>query len=94
MEKAMTSKDVEQELDREPFVPLRLHLVSGKTMRIANPSTAWLMQNALLIFQNAHPGRSRVDGYDVIALRNIERIEQTGTRRAGPKNGQGSSKAR
>ena len=85
----MTSKDVQGELLREPFVPLKLHLVSGKTMRVPNPSAAWLMQNALLIFQNAHPGRSRVDGYDVVALRNIERIEQMGTRRSGPKNGAG-----
>jgi hypothetical protein len=34
------------------------------------------MQNAVLVFQNIQPGRPRVDGYDVISLRNIERIEQ------------------
>ena len=72
----MTSKDLENELDREPFVPLQLHLVSGKAVAIPAARAAWLMQNSVLVFQNIQPGRSRVDGYDVIALRNIERIEQ------------------
>ena len=72
----MTSKDLESELVREPFVPLQLHLVSGKTVAIPAARAAWLMQNAVLIFQNIKPGRQRVDGYDVIALGNIERIEQ------------------
>ncbi len=72
----MTSKDVETELERDPFVPLALHLVSGKVVQVPSPGAAWLMQNAILVFQNARPGRVRVDGYDVIALRNIERVEQ------------------
>jgi hypothetical protein len=33
-ENSMTSKDLENELVREPFVPLQLHLVSGKTVAI------------------------------------------------------------
>ena len=72
----MTSKDLEAELIREPFVPLRLHLVSGKSVEVPRSGVAWLMQNAVLVFQNAKVGRAMVDGYDVIALRNIERVEQ------------------
>ncbi len=72
----MTSKDVETELERDPFVPLALHLVSGKVVLVPVPGAAWLMQNAILVFQNLHPGRARVDGYDIVALRNIERIEE------------------
>ena len=72
----MTSKDVEGELLREPFVPLKLHLVSGKTVNIGWPGMAWLLQNSILVFQNTRPGLPRAEGYDVIALRNIERIEQ------------------
>ena len=75
----MTSNDLETELARDPFIPLKLHLVSGKTLDIATARAAWLMQNALLVFQNVRPGRARVDRYDVIALRNIERIEQLPT---------------
>jgi hypothetical protein len=77
----MTSKDIETELERDPFVPLRLHLVSGKTIDIPFPGVAWLMQNGLLVFHGAKPERAKVEGYDVIALRNIERIEQRPTRR-------------
>ena len=72
----MTSKDLEAELLKDPFVPLRLHLVSGKTIDIPRQGVAWMMQNAVLVFQNAQPGRTRATGYDVIAYRNIERLEQ------------------
>jgi hypothetical protein len=77
----MTAKEMEAELTREPFVPLRLHLVSGKSVEVPRAGVAWLMQNAVLVFQNAKVGRAMVDGYDVIALRNIERVEQRVGRR-------------
>jgi hypothetical protein len=38
----MTSEDVKQELERDPFVPLRLHLASGKTIDVPYPNTPWL----------------------------------------------------
>jgi len=41
----MTPEDIKQELEREPFVPLRLHLSSGQTMDILYTGTAWLRQN-------------------------------------------------
>lgn len=72
----MTPKNVEAELERDPFIPLRLHLVSGKVVKVPAPGVAWLMQNSILVFQNVKPGKAKVGGYDVIALRNIERIEQ------------------
>jgi hypothetical protein len=72
----MTTKDIEGELEKQPFIPLRVHLVSGKTIDIPFSNAAWLLQNALLVFQHARPGKVRIDGYDVIALRNIERVEQ------------------
>ena len=34
------------------------------------------MQNALLVLQRRQPGRVRLEGYDVLSFRNIERIEQ------------------
>lgn len=72
----MTSKDLQAELEKTPYVPLRVYLVSGKTIDIPHPGGGWLMQNALLVFQNTKAGSYRVGGYDVIALRNIERVEQ------------------
>jgi hypothetical protein len=75
----MTSEDVLQELQREPFVPLRLHLSSGKTMDIPYPNTAWIRQNTILIVHPLHAGTQAIGNYDVIALRLIERIEQIRT---------------
>ena len=73
----MTSEDILQELERQPFVPLRLHLTSGKTMDLPFPSSAWLRQNTLLVVHPEHAlSRRNAQEYDVIALRLIERIEQ------------------
>ena len=70
----MTSEDVRAELDKDPFIPFRVHLVSGKTVEVTNPAAGWMLQNALLVLQTARPG---VDaGYDVLSLRNIQRLEQ------------------
>jgi hypothetical protein len=71
----MTSEDVRSELEKDPFIPFRLHLVSGKTVDVTMPTAGLMLQNAILVLQ----APSRPDdepGYDVIALRNIERLEQ------------------
>ena len=41
----MTTEDVQQELERVPFVPLRLHLASGQKIDILYPNAAWVRQN-------------------------------------------------
>ena len=72
----MTSEDMRQELEKRPFIPLRLRLASGKTVDIAYEQTAWLQQNALLIVHPLAKGTVAIGKYEVIALRLIERIEQ------------------
>jgi len=73
----MTSEDVRSELEKHPFTPLRLHLVSGKSIEIVAPGQAWMLQNAVMIFPQAQAaGMSRDEGYDIVALRNIERLER------------------
>jgi hypothetical protein len=67
----MTSEDVRSELDRQPFRPLRLHLVSGKTIDVMATSQAFMLQNAVMIVPDP-----RAERYDIVALRNIERLEQ------------------
>jgi hypothetical protein len=69
----VTSEDLRSELEKQPFIPLRMHLVSGKTIDVGLPGVAWMLQNSVLIFHVPH---SRESGYDVVALRNIERLEQ------------------
>ncbi|MGH7178195.1 MAG: hypothetical protein ACREJC_12505 [Tepidisphaeraceae bacterium] len=72
----MSSEDMRQELERSPFVPLRLHLSSGQTIDLAYAGTAWVRQNTLLIVHPLAKGSVAIGNYDVIALRLIERIEQ------------------
>jgi hypothetical protein len=72
----MTTEDLRQELEREPFVPLRLHLSSGKTLDVEYPNSALVRQNTLLIVHRMAPGSAAIGNYDVVALRSIERIEQ------------------
>ena len=70
----MTSEDLRSELDKEPFLPLRLHLVSGKEVDVPAAGAAWMLQNAVMVLQD--PSGVTTSHYDVVALRNIERIEQ------------------
>jgi hypothetical protein len=72
----MTEEDVVAELEREPFYPFRLHLVSGKVLDVLGPNTAHPLTNALLVLRNPIVGTSRAEGYDVIAYYNIERLER------------------
>jgi hypothetical protein len=75
----MTGEDIKQELERDPFVPLRLHLASGKTIEIQYAGTAWIRQNTLLIVHPLRQGTQEIGSYDVVALRLIERVEQIRT---------------
>jgi hypothetical protein len=50
-------------------------MVSGKTVEIRISDEAWMLEYCVMILQRRQrPGDDT--GYDVIALRNIERIEQ------------------
>lgn len=81
----MTSEDIKQELEREPFVPIRLHLASGQKMDIEYPDSAFVRQNTLLIVHRLAPGSAAIGNYDVVAFRLIERIELLD--RAKPRGG-------
>jgi hypothetical protein len=67
----VTSEDLRSELETVPFRPLRIHLVSGKTVDIGREGQAFMLQNAVMIIPD--PAAER---YDIVALRNIERIER------------------
>lgn len=72
----MTEDDLIAKLEKEPFVPLRLHLVSGKVVDVLAPNGGHTLANSLLVLKNPTPGSPRAEGYDVVAYQNIERIEQ------------------
>ena len=73
----MTEEELIAELEKDPFVPLQLHLVSGKVVDVLGPNTAHPLQDSLLVLRNPQMGTAvRAEGYDVVAYSNIERIEQ------------------
>lgn len=71
----MTSEDIQAELEKEPFTPMRLHLVSGKTFDIVRAESAYLLQASLMVLQPRHADGEE-SGYDLLSLWNIERIER------------------
>jgi len=70
----MTTDDVKEELDREPFVPLRLHLSSRAKIDVEHANSAFVRQNTLLVVHRLAPNTSAIGDYDVVALPLIERI--------------------
>ena len=71
----MTSEDLRSELEKQPYRPLRLHLVSGNAVDVPSPDSAYMLQNAVVLLHPNVPEGTE-PGYDVVSLRNIERIEQ------------------
>lgn len=72
----MNEEELIAELQKDPFRPFRLHLVSGKVVDVLAPNAAHTLSNALLVLRNPTIGSPRAEGYDVVAYLNIERIEQ------------------
>jgi hypothetical protein len=71
----MTESELLGELQRDPFVPFRLHLVSGKVVDVLGPNAAHTLKKSLLVLRNPTIGSPRAESYDVVAYHNIERIE-------------------
>lgn len=72
----MTEEHIQEKLAVEPFKPLRLQLVSGKTFDVMRADAAMPLRDRLLVFRNLSTEGRRAEGYDIIAYSNIERIEQ------------------
>jgi hypothetical protein len=79
----MSPANVQAEVDRDPFVPLRFHVASGKTFVVRHPNSAFPMGHAVVVLHRLRPGSSAIGGYDEINLRQIEKIEQLHDRRNG-----------
>ncbi len=70
----MTADNVQSELEKKPFVPFRLHLASGKTVDVLTARSAFMLRHALMILHD--PRRATESGYNMVAIRNIEMLEQ------------------
>jgi hypothetical protein len=70
----MNPETLAAELDREPFIPLRLHLADGRTVDIRNPGLCFIARLSLYCFA-AKPHASLAEDVQVISVRHIVSIE-------------------
>jgi hypothetical protein len=72
----MTEDQILEEIETTSFKPLRLHLVSGKTLDVLRPDQVMPLRDRLLYFQNMTADRRAAETYNIVVYQNIERIEQ------------------
>lgn len=73
----MTPRAIDQELTREPFVPIRLFVSDGHSYEIRNPGLCLIVRGTLYIARTDRPSRVS-DDMDVIDCVHVTRIEQVG----------------
>jgi len=71
----MDKEAIRSELNREPFIPLRLHLKGGRTFDVPFRQVAHIVSSGVLVFIGLKEGTHSAKGYDRFAFANIERIE-------------------
>ncbi len=71
----MNPETLATELEREPFIPLRLHLSDGRTVDILNSGLCYIARLALYIFRVGRPRAALAEDVSVISLRHIVSIE-------------------
>ncbi len=64
------------ELEREPFVPLRLHLTDGRSVEIYNSGLCFIARQGLYVFRTDRPHAALADDVVLISLRHIVSLEQ------------------
>jgi hypothetical protein len=71
----MTAEALDQELSRDPFVPIRLHLSNGQTVDVTNPGLAFIARMALYVARTDRPESRIMDDFRMISLRHIAQLE-------------------
>jgi hypothetical protein len=70
----MNPESLAQELNRDPFIPLRIHLADGRSIEIRNPGLCFIARLSLYIFA-AKPHNALAEDVHVISLRGIVSVE-------------------
>jgi hypothetical protein len=63
-----------QELDRNPFIPLRIHLTDGRRIEIRDPGLCFIARLSLYVFA-AKPHHALAEDVQVVSLRGIVSVE-------------------
>lgn len=64
------------ELNRDPFIPLRLHLSDGRKVEITNPDEAMISNLSVYLFKVRRDRRHLADETQLVSLRHIVSVEQ------------------
>ncbi len=70
----MNPEALAQELEREPFIPLRLRRSDGRTLDIRNPGQCFIARLGLYAFR-ARPHDTLAEDVEIISLRHIASVE-------------------
>ena len=70
----MSPQALAQELNREPFIPLRMHLADGRSVDILNPGLCFIAHFSLYVFA-AKPHNALAEDVEVISLRGIASVK-------------------
>jgi hypothetical protein len=71
----MNPETLASELDREPFIPLRLHLSDGRTIELLNPGLCYIARLALYVFRVAQQHSALAEEVQIVSLRHIASVE-------------------
>jgi hypothetical protein len=76
----MLKEEVKAILEREPFVPYRIHLASGKRFDVTHRDVARFLGYGVLVFIGLKEGTRQAKGYDRFTFEQIDRIEELGSK--------------
>lgn len=70
----MVPEALANELNRDPFMPLRLRLTDGRTFDITRPGLCFVARLALYAFR-ANPHDALAEDVEIISIRHIVSVE-------------------
>jgi len=70
----MNPETLAQELNRDPFIPLRIHLADRRNIDIRNPGLCFIARLSLYVFA-AQPHNALAEDVHVVSLRGIVSVE-------------------
>jgi hypothetical protein len=71
---AVNPESLAQELNRDPFIPLRIHLADGRNIDIRDSGLCFIARLSLYVFA-AKPRNALAEDVQVISLRGIVSVE-------------------
>ena len=77
----MDREAVRAELDREPFVPLRLYLTKNRTFDVPIKKAAHMVYGGVLVFKGVNELKHTVEGYDRFAFEQLRQSQPFRSRR-------------